>query len=186
MQTVLPRGEVMYEEVCYKKSFLKAVVGRIDFVAPLSGIEKTLPTKLGKVFSDRFPIAEPTETFMQEFKFQLNPAGGDLHQQRTPTRVWNFFGKEREKKLSLGAGFTFIEYTTYSTYDDLRNDLGAVISAIDSLFPDTRAARLVCGTLTTSCSKGLTRLTDGMTTFRRLFSACRRFLVRRNLQDLFK
>ncbi len=131
----------MYEDMCYRKPFLKAVVARLDFVTPLVGVDNALPAKLGKVISDHFPIAEPTEMFTHEVQVNLNPAGNDVRQRRTPARVWNFFGKEREKKLSLGSKFVFIEYTSYLSYEDLRDNFVPVVSSIDGLFHDTRAAR---------------------------------------------
>ena len=46
----------MYEAACYEKTFLKEVIARIDFVAPISGLEQRLPPKLAKVLSKDFPI----------------------------------------------------------------------------------------------------------------------------------
>ena len=129
----------MYEEVCYEKPFLKQVIARIDFVAPIAGLEKTLPQKLGNVLSDHFPIVEPTETVTHELHVDLG-AGG-LQQRKTPSKLWNFYGKEREKQLSLAPHFVFISFTKYSTFKNLKEDFGSVVSAIEAALPDTKAGR---------------------------------------------
>jgi uncharacterized protein (TIGR04255 family) len=130
----------MYEEVCYEKSFLKQVISRIDFISPLPGLEKTLPPKLTKVLSDHFPIIEPTETLTHQIEFNLVGAGG-VQQRQTPLRIWNFYGKDREKQLSLGSQYVFVSYTQYSTYEHLKKEFSSVVAALDDAFRETRAGR---------------------------------------------
>jgi uncharacterized protein (TIGR04255 family) len=132
-------GEFMYDEVFYEKPFLNQVVARIDFVASIPGLEKTLPAKLGKLLSDHFPIVEPTETLTHEF--QLNVGADEMQQRKTPKKIWNFFGKEREKQLSLGSEYIFVLHTTYSSYEEIRAEFGSIVTAIDGAFPDIKAGR---------------------------------------------
>lgn len=128
----------MYEEVCYGKPFLREVIVRIDYVAPLEALEKALPAKLGKVAADRFPIAEPGEGFAQELQLGM----GEIHHRETRFKQWNFFGKEREKHLSLAAPFMFLRYSRYSTYEALKEDWAALVEAVAKAFPDAKAGRI--------------------------------------------
>ena len=128
----------MYEEVCYQKPFLKEVVARIDFVAPLAGLEKNLPTKLANTASDHFPIAEPTESTTQELTLE---ASGKLQHRETRFQIWNFFGKDREKQLTLAAPFMFISFKKYTTFENMKEAWAAIVQAVGKAFPDGKAAR---------------------------------------------
>lgn len=127
----------MYEEVCYEKPFLKEVIVRIDYLAPIEGLERALPAKLAKVASDRFPIAEPAEGLAQE----LQLGAGEIHHKETRFKHWNFFGKDREKQFSLAAPSMFVTHSRYSTYEVLKEDWSAVVDAVAKAFPEVRAGR---------------------------------------------
>ena len=127
----------MYETVYYEKTFLKQVVARIDFVAPLIGLEKSLPPKLGKAFSSRFPIMEPTETIAQD----LQITGDEVKAKQERFKQWNFYGKQREKQLALAAAFVFVIYPRYTTYEDMKSDFTSAVDALAKAFPDATARR---------------------------------------------
>jgi hypothetical protein len=59
----------MHEDIRYEKHFLKEVIVRIDFVAPLDELTKSLPQKVAKVASQQFPIVEPTEGLPKNWKY---------------------------------------------------------------------------------------------------------------------
>ena len=131
----------MADEVSYPNHFLKEAVSRVDFVAPVPVLEKTLPSKLGKILSDHFPIIEPGEAVLHQFQLKFSGAEPLATQQRTPLRMWNFFGKEREKQLTISANFIFVSHTKYSNYESLKEDFGSALDALTSFSPDTKAAR---------------------------------------------
>lgn len=128
----------MYEYICYEKHFLKEVIARIDFVVPIEALEKTLPPKLEKVLSEDFPISEPVDAISQEL--QVSDKGLLQHRQKQ-FKQWNFFGKEREKQISLAAPFVFFTYPKYTTFENMRNQFAKVIDGIKKTFPDARARR---------------------------------------------
>lgn len=127
----------MYEQTCYEKPFLKEVIARIDFVAPLEGLEKVLSPKLAKELSERFPISEPIDAVERELQF----SGTELRQRETRFKQWNFYGKEREKQLSLAAPFVFVSYKRYTTYEAMNAEFAGVTQAVGKTFPDARAGR---------------------------------------------
>lgn len=128
----------MHEDVCYGRPFLKEVIVRIDFAVPIEGLEKTLPPKLVKILSDDFPISEPIDAISQEL--QLSGEGLLQHRQ-TKFKQWNFFGKEREKQLSLAGPFVFVRYPRYTTFEDMRRQIINVIDILGKTFPDARSRR---------------------------------------------
>jgi hypothetical protein len=46
----------MYENICYKKSYLTEVVARIDFATPITSFENNIPSKLIQTISKYFLI----------------------------------------------------------------------------------------------------------------------------------
>ena len=94
----------MHDNMCYEKPFLKQVIARIDFLAPVTILEKTLPPKLAKTLSQNFPIIEPVEKIAQHVDISESNVS---HRQKT-TKEWNFFGREREKQLVLTSECVFV------------------------------------------------------------------------------
>ena len=129
----------MYETVCYQKSFLKQVIVRFDFVAPIPGIEKALPQKLGTVFSENFPILEPRDAV--EHQVEIAVVGGEPKHRQKSFKEWVFFGKNREKQLSFSSSYLFVVHTVYSTYEEMKATVVAVVSSLEQAYPDTRVSR---------------------------------------------
>jgi uncharacterized protein (TIGR04255 family) len=129
----------MYEEVRYEKPFLTQVVARLDFAGPLSRIEKGLPDKLIVALSHLFPIIEPAaDAIFQELKLQL---GVPAEEKQTKFKQWNFFGKEREKQLTISSRFAFIAYTKYLNFEILRDEFALMVRALGEVCPDARVSR---------------------------------------------
>jgi uncharacterized protein (TIGR04255 family) len=127
----------MYEQLCYQKAFLNEVIARLDFVAPLEGFENSFPSKLANVISTHFPISEPTETIAQELQLTADA----LHHRETRFKQWNFFGKEREKQVTIAAPFLYVSYKRYTTYEDMKANFSAVIDAMKKVSPDAKVGR---------------------------------------------
>lgn len=127
----------MYEEVCYGKSFLKQVIARIDFAAPIEKLDKGPPTRLVTPIAKNFPIIEPTEVLMQEVDVKND---GVAHRQTT-VRQWNYFSRERDRQLTLSPTSAFIQYTKYTTYEAMKEQFGALVDALGAVFPGTMVAR---------------------------------------------
>jgi len=127
----------MYDELCYQKPFLNEAIARIDFVAPLEGFEQSFPIKLANVISTHFPISEPTESIAQELQLTADA----VHHRQSRFKQWNFYGKEREKQVTIAAPFLFVSYKRYSTYEDMKANFSAVLSAMKRVSPDAKAGR---------------------------------------------
>jgi uncharacterized protein (TIGR04255 family) len=127
----------MLDTACYKKPFLKQVVARINFVAPIVALEKTLPAKLAKVASAHFPISEPRDAVAKQF--HLTPAG--MKESEKSFRQWVFWGLEREKQLILTPSSLDLVYTRYTTYQSMKSHFCAIVDGVAKEFPDAQAAR---------------------------------------------
>ncbi len=127
----------MYEDTCYETPFIKEVVVRIDFVAPIAELTRSLPTKLANAATAHFPIAEPSKTIAQELQFGPAPQLRQIE-----VLEWHFFGKEREKRLTFSAGSILAQYTKYKSFEEMEADVLGVIEALKAQFPDVRANRV--------------------------------------------
>lgn len=127
----------MYDDVCYGNSFLKQVIARIDFAAPLEKLDKGPPTRLVTPIAKHFPIIEPTEVVMQEVS--VNTDG--VSHRHTTERQWNYFSRERDRQLTLSPTSAIIQYTKYTTYDETKAQFSALVDALGVVFPGTMVAR---------------------------------------------
>jgi len=73
----------MYEDVCYKKTYLAEVIARIDFATPIEALQKNVSTKIMAKITKHFPIAEPVEAIGTHFEFGAD--GGMKKQERAPS-----------------------------------------------------------------------------------------------------
>lgn len=128
----------MFEDVCYKKPFLTEVVARIDFIAPTTAFEKAIPSEALKKIGSHFPIAEPNEAIAQHI--ELGSDGG-VKQKQVRAKQWNFFGKEREKQLTIEPSAIFARYLKYSRFENLKNEFQGAVNAIDREFAGIIAQR---------------------------------------------
>lgn len=122
----------------YKKDFLESVIVKIDFDTPLQ-IKKEGPSKsVYAPVKDRFPITEEKKVIGKEFLIGLNVA----KQRSIEKREWHYYGKKREKRLSVSPEFMYIEYFKYEHYEQLRDDFVSVSNALFDAYPKTQVKRL--------------------------------------------
>ncbi len=103
-------GGTMFDDICYKRSFLTEVVARIDFVAPVTAFEKSVSAKALQKIGSHFPIAEPRESIAKHIELGLD---GGVKQKEFRGKQWNFFSKERDKQLSIEPGAIYVRYSKY-------------------------------------------------------------------------
>ena len=128
----------MYESVCYKKSFLKEVILRIDFPSPLPGHEKLLPSSISKVILKAFPIMETQQ--VQEQKLQFS--GSNISAESKEVTQWIFYGKEREKSILLMPNSISITTKNYKSFEDLLSDVSDIFGEFFKLYPELGASRV--------------------------------------------
>jgi uncharacterized protein (TIGR04255 family) len=128
----------MYEKTCYKKSFLKEAILRVDFPSPLPGLDKSLPANISKMALKNFPIAEPQKAHAQEFQF----AGADFQAKSSELMRWVFHGKEREKSLIIEPNAVMQTVKTYKTYEVFIEEISEVITEFYKTYKDLTANRV--------------------------------------------
>jgi uncharacterized protein (TIGR04255 family) len=131
----------MFDDICYKKSFLKEVITRIDFTAPIPSLSTELPSSLAKGITKFFPIHEPTESIARELEIGFSEGVEQIQHRSKRSKQWNYFGKNREKKLILTSDCFLISYKEYSSYESLFTDFSEFLSVFTKCFPDTQVGR---------------------------------------------
>ena len=122
----------------YKKDFLKQVIVRIDFDTQLpiaaNGPEKGIYATVKK----RFPITEEKKFIGKELL--IGP--GDTKERSFEKKEWHYYGKNREKHLTITPDIMFIEYNKYEYYEMLRDDFLSVSNALFDAYPKLQVKRL--------------------------------------------
>lgn len=122
----------------YKKNYLKQVIVRIDFLNPIKSLNNELPIVLGSIIKNYFPIAEPKDVLARELQFTLDK----VDSKETKIKEWNFFGMERDKKLTIFQDGLIIIFDIYRTFDDLKNTFTDVTNVLFTLFKELQINRL--------------------------------------------
>ncbi len=128
----------MYEQVCYKKPFLKDVILRLDFGAPVAALSRAVPQKIATLALQRFPIAEQQKG--KSHGVVISDAAIETTQQEIVQ--WLYHGRNREKTLSITASALFLSHRAYESYEALKNDINPVIDAVFDLQKDLVIARI--------------------------------------------
>jgi uncharacterized protein (TIGR04255 family) len=129
----------MYEQVCYKRNPLNQVIVKVDFLAPLVGLDTGIPPRLATLLTQRFPIEDPGGESM-DFMVALNKEGVQASAQGK-SHFYRYFGKEREKDLSLSNKFLTIVQRKYVTYEAFAEDFASAYRGLLEFFPDVQTSR---------------------------------------------
>lgn len=128
----------MYDQICYSQTYLKQVIARVDFFAPVVELENSPSQKLTALISNDFPINEPIDIVSTSVQFAQ---GAQPQHQEVKHKLWNFFGKNREKQLTLNSSSAFVIYNKYTKYEDLRAVFASVLSSLGSEYKDVMVGR---------------------------------------------
>jgi uncharacterized protein (TIGR04255 family) len=126
------------QDIRYSKTFLTEVIARIDFLSPVDELQKKLPSKISKQAKRYFPIAEPQSLTGQEL--QVSPT--ETRSRRIDATEWVFHGKEREKTFNIGAAAAYVRYTSYTSYELLKQEFLDVMNSSFAVYPDLQGKRI--------------------------------------------
>ena len=122
----------------YKNDFLKKVIVRMDFDTPLPITKSGPAKKIYDIVRERFPITEEKKIIGKEFL--IGP--GDTKERSIETKEWHYYGKNREKHLTIAPNMVFVEYDKYEYYEMLKDDFLSVSDALFTSYPKLQVKRL--------------------------------------------
>jgi len=124
---------------CYNNKFLKQVILRADFTSPVFELAERLTPDLSKLILKEFPILDRRKIIAHEMK--ISPEGMEQSQSKVMYQ-WHFFGKEREKKLSILESALVLSYSKYNRYENLQNDFFQSYEAVTNFYEMIQIRRL--------------------------------------------
>jgi uncharacterized protein (TIGR04255 family) len=128
-----------FDKICYRRNFLTAVIARVDLASPLESLGKELPKPISAEALRHFPISEPRPVRTQ----QISVSGDGLHAESSKEFTeWNFFGRDRGKRLTVATNALFIMYDRYERYENLRNEFGSMVKVFFENCSQAQANRL--------------------------------------------
>lgn len=122
----------------YKKDFLKKVIVRVDFDTPLPIATNGPAKSIYSTVKDRFPITEEKKVIGKELLIGPNAT----KERSIESKEWHYYGKNREKHLTISPNVMFIEYNKYEYYEMLREDFLSVSDALFNAYPKLQVKRL--------------------------------------------
>jgi uncharacterized protein (TIGR04255 family) len=122
----------------YKNDFLKKVIVRIDFDNPLLIAAKGPAKDIYDTVKIRFPLTEERKVIGKELL--IGP--GETKERSIETKEWHYYGKNREKQLTITSKFVFIAYDKYEYYEMLKEDFLSILEALFKAYPQTQVKRL--------------------------------------------
>jgi uncharacterized protein (TIGR04255 family) len=127
-----------YDRVCYNKNFLKKVIARVDFLSPISKIEKNIPKTISEDIKSIFPIAEPRKVVAQELQISKN----GTKEKRSELTEWRFHSKKRDKTLMIHPQFLWISYSKYSSFEQFKKEFFGILSNFFKFFDEAQGQRV--------------------------------------------
>lgn len=125
--------------ICYKRNFLTEVIARVDLVSPLPVLAEQIPKEISRIALDSFPIDEPKRALTQEVILSSDKEPATRKQEFTE---WNFYGRNREKRLTVVQQSFFVTYKPYEKYENLRGDFLAISNGFFKHFEEAQPSRL--------------------------------------------
>ena len=126
------------DKVCYRDTYLKDVILRVDFAAPSQKLEKKIPAKLTKAATKRFPISDIQTVHSQEF--QVSPTGLSANAREEVQHI--FYGKEREKNIVIAQQHMVMANQAYSSFEDLTADFFSIFDVLSGVDQEIVANRI--------------------------------------------
>lgn len=130
----------MYENICYKKNFVKEVVCRLDFANNVEVFDVSFPKDVYDVINKYFPIVEPREILGASL--QVNPMTGDMLNNRIVTKQWVFWTRDKKSNCIVQSNSVVFSIHNYGVYEDLKDAIINILKAIMNYDENVQGKRL--------------------------------------------
>lgn len=118
-------------ERIYKSNFLTNVIFRIDFPKILGLDKEKPPAEFQEKISDRFPISKEVEGGI--LGIHAAPDAVSIKQEKIVE--WEFFNKERTKRVHIASNFLYVEYHKFNNFGELEGDMRFIFESFLELYP---------------------------------------------------
>lgn len=123
---------------CYKKTFLKKVVVRVDFASTAESLVKKPAPNVSALLLKAFPILEPRKTIAAK----LMIGGKQLEEQEKEVGThWFYHGKDRKRRAVVAPEHFLVEYDVYKSYDELKSHFLPILEQLFKSVNELQARR---------------------------------------------
>lgn len=129
----------MYEDISYKRNYVKEVVCRLDFASPILSLRNSMPKEIYEIVKKYYPIAEPIDVIGTELN--INPINGPVINQ-VATKQWQFLSRDRKNKCSIESSAVIFSITNYNIFEEARNSFVDILKIVMNTFGDNQGKRL--------------------------------------------
>ena len=122
----------------YREHFLTEVLARVDFSAPMAELVDSIPPKVSREALQNFPILEPKMVVGEGI---LLKGEHGQEEYRSTQREWNYFGKQRDKRLCITPEAMFVVHNQYQEFESFRDEFLAAVGPMFIAYPDLLLSR---------------------------------------------
>ena len=122
----------------YRRNFLKTVLVRIDFAAPIGLGTQGPPKPVIDSLKKAFPLPEPKKVMVMEVISTPEGTQRNEHFQMQ----WLYHSRERNRRVRIDEVSMYIEYDRYTRFENLRDTFMAVAQALFQSFQNLQIKRL--------------------------------------------
>jgi uncharacterized protein (TIGR04255 family) len=117
----------------YRGNFLKNVTARIDFSKNLYQISSELPSSFREKALEFFPRIQRKAAIAEQIEMKC---GSEPVRRHVKENHWFFQGEKGEKNLCVAPNFLWLDYKSYSGFEDLRETFLGITEALFAAFPE--------------------------------------------------
>lgn len=119
-----------YDNICYKRNFLKNVILRFDFSSDVEELVSSVPAKLEKVILKKFNIKE--ERQMMDNRLVIAPNKPTVTE-RVNWFLWVYYNQTRSRFVEIGKKHLSVSLLDYDTFEEF---CSSAFEICDSLYSE--------------------------------------------------
>jgi uncharacterized protein (TIGR04255 family) len=114
------------DEICYLKNPIAEAICRVDFLNEQLILNEKVGEKVLAKIKKIYPIAEPKNLISREL--QISPQ--QIAQSQKHSREWNFYSRDRNKRLVIAQNYMYLQYTKYESFEIFEQDLLSILKSL--------------------------------------------------------
>lgn len=128
----------MFNEICYKRNFLKNVIVRIDFTSPVEELRNAISSTVEKKVLSLYPIKEPQTINSQQININNNQAKVC---EMAPLQLFRYHSKNRSTICNIEMGHIDLNFLEYDRFEELLAETMSIFNSFMSEYKDAIIGR---------------------------------------------
>jgi uncharacterized protein (TIGR04255 family) len=120
------------EHICYKRNFITEAICKIDFLNSIEALNENLPKEFSDAVKIHFPIAELRIVTNNNVVISDN----EVKNIQENIKEWNFWNKDRTRRIILTKTSLFLAQTRYTTFADFKDEFSIAFNSLCCIYKD--------------------------------------------------